>query len=206
MLSQQSSLSGTRTALMCQLAIAATEAASFGPSKMPQPWMQAYSVPERSTPSKRIGGPAPFNSRFPDTRSARPVGGGGAGVGVADGGRGGVGVGLTVGAGVGLNVGVGVGVAVRVAVGLGIGVPRGRVLTVGWAVGDALSAVVPLRGATVRGCVPSTSQSINIARAAAAQTSRNTSNSSLPSVDDRSMSDAAPKRPPVHHGSVASWA
>jgi len=32
--------------------MARTEAALDGPSKMPQPWMQAYSVPERSTPRR----------------------------------------------------------------------------------------------------------------------------------------------------------
>ena len=32
---------------MCQAAIARIDFAPFGPSKIPQPWMQAYSVPER---------------------------------------------------------------------------------------------------------------------------------------------------------------
>src|SRR2546423_6042087 len=67
MLSQQSSLRGIRTALMCHAAIAATEAASFGPSKMPHPWMQAYSVPERLTPSKRIAVPSPLTRWLPAT-------------------------------------------------------------------------------------------------------------------------------------------
>src|SRR3981081_3843612 len=146
MLSQQSSLSGTRTALMCQLAIAATEPASFGPSKMPQPVMQAYSVPGRSTPSKRIGCPAALSRRLPETRSARPVGGGGAGVGVGVS----VGVAVGVGVGVGLDVGVavGAGVGVVVAAWVGVGVARGTDVL---AVGDALSAVVPPPGATVAG-------------------------------------------------------
>src|SRR5438105_9175258 len=82
MFSQQSSLRGTRTALMCQLAMALIEAASLGPSKMPQPWMQAYSVPERSTPSSRIRFPRASRSWLPDTRSASP-GGGEAGIGLA---------------------------------------------------------------------------------------------------------------------------
>src|SRR3954447_6138163 len=43
--SQQSSLSGTRTALMPQDLIVVTRAWSWGPSKKPQPWEQAYSVP-----------------------------------------------------------------------------------------------------------------------------------------------------------------
>src|SRR5437870_2953586 len=107
MLSQQSSLRGTRTALMCQLAMALIEAASLGPSKMPQPWMQAYSVPERSTPSSRIRFPRASRSWLPDTRSARPGGG--------DGPR--------VGAGVGLGVGLGAGVIV---VGEGLGVAAGE--------------------------------------------------------------------------------
>src|SRR5205823_1372264 len=44
--SQQSSLSGTRTLFTCHAAMAAIDAASLGPSKMPWPWTQAYSVPE----------------------------------------------------------------------------------------------------------------------------------------------------------------
>src|SRR5436305_1174215 len=54
--SQQSSLRGTRTALICQLAIALTEAASLGPSNAPvaPADMQVYSEPERFTPSGRM--------------------------------------------------------------------------------------------------------------------------------------------------------
>src|SRR5205823_13176266 len=83
MLSQQSSFSGMRTALMCQPAIAAMDAASFGPSKRPQPWMQAYSVPERLTPSSRIVWPLPLIRWLPDTpiESGAAAGGPGAGGG-----------------------------------------------------------------------------------------------------------------------------
>src|SRR5436190_17064679 len=50
MASQQSSLSGMRTALICQAAIARmAESVSVGPSQMPQPSAQAYSAPERFT-------------------------------------------------------------------------------------------------------------------------------------------------------------
>src|SRR3977135_541254 len=205
MLSQQSSLSGTRTALMCQLAIAATEPASLGPSKMPQPWIHAYSVPERLTPSKRTGCPAALSNRLPDTRSAKPVAGVGAGVGVGEGETVGLGVGRVVGLGVGAGVGVAVGV--RVPVGPGVGVPMGRALTVGVtfgaeaaAVGDALSAVVPLPGATVAGCVSTNSKSISSASAPAAHAIRNTSSSSLPQVDDRQPSDAARNETPSAPG------
>jgi len=52
---------------MCQEAIAATDVASFGPSKRPQPWMQAYSVPDRLTPSSRIVWPLPLMRWLPDT-------------------------------------------------------------------------------------------------------------------------------------------
>src|SRR5579884_3023624 len=61
--SQQSSLIGTRTKFACQLAIACTEAASDGPSKIPHPWMQAYSVPERLTPRRTTAWPPyPFGA------------------------------------------------------------------------------------------------------------------------------------------------
>ena len=65
--SQQSSFSGTRTAFTCHAPMAAIDAWSDGPSKMPQPCAQAYSVPERSTPSSRSGRPAAFTSWFPTT-------------------------------------------------------------------------------------------------------------------------------------------
>src|SRR2546430_15752730 len=81
MLSQQSSFIGMRTALMCQAAIAATEVASLGPSKMPQPWMQAYSVPDRLTPTNRMAWPLPLTRWLPDTpiESGAVAGGPGAG-------------------------------------------------------------------------------------------------------------------------------
>src|SRR5579884_3562811 len=69
--SQQSSFRSTRTKLMCQDAIAATEAALFGPSNSPQPWMQAYSVPERLTPCRATGCPLASRSRLPETCSPR---------------------------------------------------------------------------------------------------------------------------------------
>ena len=65
--SQQSSLSGTRTAFACQRAIARTEAAVAGPSKMPWPWTQAYSVPERLTPWKTTTRPRASSRRLPST-------------------------------------------------------------------------------------------------------------------------------------------
>src|SRR5216683_2319999 len=55
MASQQSSFKGTRTAFAVHDAMAATDASSDGPSKKPKPWMHAYSVPERLTPSSRTG-------------------------------------------------------------------------------------------------------------------------------------------------------
>ena len=35
----------------CHVVIAAMDASSDGPSKMPQPWAQAYSVPDRFSPT-----------------------------------------------------------------------------------------------------------------------------------------------------------
>src|SRR6476469_1036367 len=93
--SQQLSFSGTRTALACQRAIARTEAAVAGPSKMPWPWTQAYSVPERLTPWMTTTWPRASSRRLPATwrplafaagpswRGARLVAG--AGAVVADG-------------------------------------------------------------------------------------------------------------------------
>ena len=52
--------------------MAAIEVASLGPSKKPKPCMQAYSVPDRSTPCSTIAVPEPSSSRFPDT--CRPAG------------------------------------------------------------------------------------------------------------------------------------
>src|SRR6202158_640091 len=173
--------------------------------------MHAYSVPERLTPSKRMGCPAALSNRLPDTRSAKLVGGGGAGVGVGEGDS--VGLGVGVDAGVGVGAGVGVAVTVRLAVGLGVGVPVGRAPTVGVtfgpdaeAAGDALSAVPPWPGATVAGCAASKRKSTKSASAPAAHTIRNTCNPSLRPVEDSSPSDALLKQPPVDHGSVPSWA
>src|SRR5207253_11337527 len=91
MLSQQSSFIGMRTALMCQAAIAAMEVASLGPSKMPQPWMQAYSVPDRLPPSNRMALPLPLTRWLPDTSIERGAvaagpgaGGGGSSWGIAE--------------------------------------------------------------------------------------------------------------------------
>src|SRR3954453_10979854 len=67
--SQQSSFNGTRTAFSFQVFIAATAAAPEGPSKIPQPWMQAYSVPDLLTPRSRTASPVPFTSWLPDTRT-----------------------------------------------------------------------------------------------------------------------------------------
>src|SRR6266550_7058152 len=67
--SQQSSLIGMRTALMCHVVIAFTEAASPGPSKIPQPWMQAYSLPERLTPCQWTTRPLASTRRLPETWS-----------------------------------------------------------------------------------------------------------------------------------------
>src|SRR5438270_5946407 len=68
--SQQSSLRATRTALVCQEAMAATEVASLGPSKIPKPSTHAYSGPERLTPRRRTGLPAPSTSWLPCTFTA----------------------------------------------------------------------------------------------------------------------------------------
>ena len=85
---------GMRTALIFQVFIAWTEAASFGPSDMPHPCMQAYSVPMRFTPCSATLWPNELTSLFPCTCSgnAAPAG---------------TGAGVAVGAGVGLGVGVG---------------------------------------------------------------------------------------------------
>src|SRR6476469_1529708 len=67
--SQQCSLRLTLTAVMCQAVIAATDAASDGPSKTPVPSTQAYCVPVRLTPSNRTGRPAASTRRLPETRT-----------------------------------------------------------------------------------------------------------------------------------------
>src|SRR5260370_35005899 len=78
MLTQHVSLSGTRTTLAPQDRIACRDAESDGPSNMPHPCAQAYSVPERFTPRSRRACPAESTSWFPCTRTvgAPPVGGG----------------------------------------------------------------------------------------------------------------------------------
>src|SRR5471030_1010928 len=57
-----------RTILICQAAIAATDVASLGPSKIPQPCAQAYSVPDRFTPCKATVLLLASTMRFPMTR------------------------------------------------------------------------------------------------------------------------------------------
>src|SRR5437660_11151522 len=86
--SQHVSFRGTRTTFAFHDAIACTDAESDGPSKIPQPCAQAYSVPERLSPRSRTGCPRESTSRVPCTRTVgAPAGGGGGG-----GGRGGGGV------------------------------------------------------------------------------------------------------------------
>src|SRR5438067_4432585 len=68
--SQQSSLSGRRTVLIRQDAIALTLPASLGPSKMLHPCTQAYSVPARFTPSRRTCERLLSTNRFPEIRRA----------------------------------------------------------------------------------------------------------------------------------------
>src|SRR2546430_16711974 len=81
MLSQHVSFRGTRTTLAFQDAIACTDAESDGPSNMPQPCAQAYSVPERFTPRSRMGRPAESTSLAPCTCTVGAPGGGGGGGG-----------------------------------------------------------------------------------------------------------------------------
>src|SRR5690348_13365313 len=61
-----------RTVLTYHERTSCTEAASLGPSKMPQPPTQAYSVPERLTPSNLTAFPRPSTRVFPDTLIAPP--------------------------------------------------------------------------------------------------------------------------------------
>src|SRR5260370_12210371 len=64
---QQSSVSGTRTTLMSQVAMAVTEASSDGPSKTnAPPPVHMYSLPERFTPSNRIVAPFPSTKWLPE--------------------------------------------------------------------------------------------------------------------------------------------
>src|SRR5207244_7712874 len=73
--SQQSSFTPTRTTLACHERMTSMEGVSAGPSKVPQPRMHAYSVPERFTPIRRTGCPSPLSSWFPDTLMPLSAGG-----------------------------------------------------------------------------------------------------------------------------------
>src|SRR6266567_2257796 len=55
------------TALTPQDFIAEIDAWSLGPSKIPLPCTQAYSVPDRSTPCSTTCAPVKLSSLFPDT-------------------------------------------------------------------------------------------------------------------------------------------
>src|SRR4051812_40454600 len=56
-----------RTVLIFQAAMALMAVAPVGPSKSPQPWAQAYSLPDLFTPTRRTVCPDPSTNRFPDT-------------------------------------------------------------------------------------------------------------------------------------------
>src|SRR5437667_6905280 len=84
----QSSLRPTWTMFECQEAIAVIEAASLGPSKMPHPWMQAYSLPARLTPCRWTTWLPASRSWLPDTWRPPEGGGGGGGRGAGGGGGG----------------------------------------------------------------------------------------------------------------------
>src|SRR5438045_231073 len=140
--SQQSSVIGMRTALMRHDFIAATEAASVCPSKMPQPCWQAYSVPEWFTPWICTTCPFPFTSLFPCTCSGDvPFAGPGVAVGA--------GVGAGVGTGVGVGAACGAGVTVGAGEAVGPAVPAGRRTRL-----YALQFGVPEVSATVGAIVP----------------------------------------------------
>src|ERR1700722_18632369 len=72
--SQQSSFSGTRTTLTCQVVIASIDAALLSPSKIPQPWTQANSVPDRLRPRRCTTLLEPSTSLFPETRRPLNIG------------------------------------------------------------------------------------------------------------------------------------
>src|SRR2546428_6293220 len=107
--SQQSSFMGMRTALIFQLFMIEIDAASWGPSERPQPWMHAYSVPIRFTPCSVTVTPDALTSLLPCTCSGE--GAPAIGEGVA------VGMGVVVGAGVFVGAGVVVGTGLGVAAG-----------------------------------------------------------------------------------------
>src|SRR5271170_4138228 len=69
MANQQSSFSGMRMALTFQLRMACSDASSEGPSKIPLPWMQLYSVPERLTPRSCTSLPSGSTSLLPEADS-----------------------------------------------------------------------------------------------------------------------------------------
>gem|GEM_PF-6866478 len=69
MASQQSSFNGMRMALACQRRMASRDASSDGPSKMPFPWTQLYSVPARLTPRSCTAAPEGSTSLLPEARS-----------------------------------------------------------------------------------------------------------------------------------------
>src|SRR5215211_7220473 len=77
--SQQCSVSGRRTALIPQSAMARVARLPVGPAKNPWPPTQAYSPPERLTPSRRTGSPEPSTSRLSSTHRQERVGATGAG-------------------------------------------------------------------------------------------------------------------------------
>src|SRR5437763_1150206 len=56
-------------------AIALIDASSLGPSKIPQPWTQAYSFPDLFTTCKCTTWPAPSSSWFPETCNPLAFGG-----------------------------------------------------------------------------------------------------------------------------------
>ena len=67
---QQSSLSGTRTAVIFHATIGLTVLSSAGPLKIPHPWMHGFAAP-RSAPSSLTGCPEPFRIWLPFT--CKPV-------------------------------------------------------------------------------------------------------------------------------------
>src|SRR3954468_23482948 len=114
--SQQCSFSGTRIAFVRQLFMAAIEAWSDGPSKMPLSCEHRYSVPMRSTPCSTTVCADAFTSLLPCTCSPENAGF------VTS-----VGAGVTVGAAVGAGVAVGAVVGAGVVVGATVGVGAGAV-------------------------------------------------------------------------------
>src|SRR3954447_9816432 len=86
----QSSLRPRCTTFAFHALIAVIDALSVGPSKIPQPSMHAYSVPDRFTPCSWIALPDASSRRLPETWRPAPVGpgkgaGSGNGAGSGDG-------------------------------------------------------------------------------------------------------------------------